>query len=66
MGKCVTLLRKDEVLRIIGIDAATLWRWRKAGAFPAPMRLSSQTLRWREPDVAAWLEGRRESEGVEQ
>ncbi len=64
MGKSVTLLRKEEVLRIIGIDPVTLWRWRKAGAFPAPVRLSRQTLRWREPDIAAWLESRCVGEGV--
>lgn len=64
MGKCVTLLRREEVLRIIGINAATLWRWRKTGDFPSPVKLSRQTLRWREPDIAAWLESRRMKEGV--
>jgi predicted DNA-binding transcriptional regulator AlpA len=63
VGQSATLLRKDEVLRIIGVNASTLWRWRKAGAFPAPFKVTRQTLRWRESDIANWLESHRRAEG---
>lgn len=63
MGPSVTLLRRHEVLRIIGVNAVTLWRWRKAGAFPAPVKVTRQTLSWRESDIANWLEAHRRVEG---
>jgi prophage regulatory protein len=49
---------------MIGVDAATLWRWRKAGIFPAPVKITRQTLRWREADLLAWLESRRAGKGA--
>lgn len=63
MGNSASLLRRKEVLRLIGVDASTLWRWRKAGAFPAPVKVTRQTLRWRETDIANWLEAHRRAEG---
>lgn len=63
MGNSASLLRRKEVLRLIGVDASTLWRWRKASAFPAPVKMTRQTLRWRESDIANWLESHRRSEG---
>jgi predicted DNA-binding transcriptional regulator AlpA len=63
VGQSVTLLCRNEVLRVIGVNASTLWRWRKAGAFPAPFKVTRRTLRWRETDIANWLESHRRAEG---
>lgn len=63
MGNAATLLRRKDVLRLIRVNAVTLWRWRKAGTFPAPIKITRQTLRWREADIANWLECHRLTEG---
>jgi prophage regulatory protein len=63
VGNSAKLLRRRDVLRLVGVDAVTLWRWRKAGTFPAPVKITRQTLRWREADIANWLERHRMVEG---
>jgi prophage regulatory protein len=52
------MLRIAEVLRITGVSAATIWRWVKESAFPAPVRLGANSVAWKESDVCAWLESR--------
>ncbi|MGO4909027.1 helix-turn-helix transcriptional regulator [Pseudorhodobacter sp. W20_MBD10_FR17] len=56
-------LRRTDVLRLLDVNPATLWRWRKAGGFPSPITLTSRNLRWRKADLDAWLESRRVVEG---
>ena len=56
------LLKRADVLGLLDIDPATLWRWRKSGNFPAPIKLTRGNLRWRKKDVTAWLESRRVSD----
>ncbi len=50
------LLRQKEVLKLVPISAATLWRWVKAGTFPEPLKLGPKTTAWRELDIMGWLE----------
>jgi prophage regulatory protein len=53
------LLRQREVLALLGgISRVTLWQWRKAGAFPEPLRLGPNVIAWPEPVIARWLEAR--------
>ncbi len=33
---------------------ATIWRWIKAGTFPAPIRLGPGIVAWRGADLEAW------------
>ena len=41
------------------ISAVTRWRWVRAGAFPAPLKLSGdRVLRWRVADLEAWERAR--------
>lgn len=35
------------------VSKVTIWRWAKGG-FPAPVKLSPQTTRWRWSEVLAW------------
>jgi len=47
-----------EVVVRIGIPEmrrASLWKWVRAGRFPAPVRFSHKRSRWRAADVDAWL-----------
>jgi len=52
------LLRKPEVLALIGACNTTLYKWVKDGTFPAPVRLSSHFVAWREDEITAWIASR--------
>lgn len=40
---------------ILPFSAATLWRRVRAGAFPAPIKLSERVTAWKAEDVHCWL-----------
>lgn len=50
------LLRLSEVKAATGLSHATIYRRMDANAFPRPVRLGPQTVRWRERDIIAWQE----------
>ncbi len=50
------ILRKKEVLAIIGKSESTLYRDIQAGRFPAPLRLGENSVGWREDTIRAWLD----------
>jgi len=53
------ILRKKDVLKIIGLSAATLWRLQNRGEFPHSVSLTgNRAVGWRERDVIEWLENR--------
>lgn len=50
-------VRQSQLVpHIIPISPATLWRWVKAGTFPAPVKLSAMITAWKVADVREWLE----------
>ena len=49
------LLRQKELLRIVPISPATLWRRVGDGSFPKPFRLSPRVVAWRIGTVRQWL-----------
>ena len=49
------LIGRKEVLILIGISNATLWRWIKAGRFPAPFKLGKTKVAWRSSVLATWI-----------
>ncbi len=50
------ILRKREVLSIIGKSESTLYRDIHAGRFPAPVRLGENSVGWREDHIKDWLD----------
>lgn len=52
------ILRLDEVVKMIGLSEATVWRETKAGRFPAPIAISPRRRGWRMSVLLAWLETR--------
>ena len=48
------LLRLAEVKTATGLSHSTIYRRMDEGAFPRPVSLGPQTVRWRERDIAAW------------
>lgn len=50
-------LRQPQVLAMVPISDATLWRWIKAKKFPAPVKLGPSITAWRADDVMTWAQG---------
>ncbi|GHT28106.1 hypothetical protein AGMMS49574_01750 [Bacteroidia bacterium] len=51
------LLTRKEVLKRLGIDASTLWRWDKAG-YLVPIKFGGQK-RYKASDIRALTEGKK-------
>jgi len=49
------LIDAAELARILSVSKPTIWRMRQSGRLPEPLRLTSQTLRWRRSDIETWL-----------
>ena len=52
------ILRRQEVLALVGVSSATLARWVQSGAFPRPLRLGPNSTGWRFDAVRDWIESR--------
>ncbi len=53
-----TLLTPSEVRQRLRVSEATIWRLRKAGQFPAPVKLCAQRIAWRATDIEQWIDTR--------
>ena len=46
-----------EVQEIAGRKSrSTVWRWVKAGTFPAPHRIGPNSIAWLESEIVEWLD----------
>ena len=52
------LLRRREVERITGMSRASIYRLMQGDEFPRPVKVGSAAVRWKESDIAAWIESR--------
>ena len=50
-------IRQSLLLKCLPFSKSTLWRWVKAGLFPAPVRLGPRSVRWKGSAVRAWIDG---------
>lgn len=48
----------NDIKRITGVHAVSIWRWVRAGSFPAPSYFGSQR-RWCLAEIEAWVAERR-------
>ncbi len=46
---------KHQLAGLLPFSRATLWRMVKAGAFPAPVKLSERTTAWPTAEVKKWM-----------
>ena len=60
MSSIEEVWREPEVRRRIGVSHATLWRMRKRGEFPNPVRVGSDAgaVGYLASEVQAWLQAR--------
>ena len=52
------ILRPRELSNRIGLSPTTLWRLRRRGDLPEPIRLSPGCVGWRSSEIERWLERR--------
>ncbi len=49
-------IRVPELQRMFGVSRATLWRMRKRGELPEPVRISRGVIGWRASVIAEFFE----------
>jgi len=52
------LLKRSEVLALVGLGSTTVWRLEKGGNFPARKQLSAGRVGWLRSEVEKWIESR--------
>ncbi len=50
------VIRTVEVLSLLGVSRMTVYRWVKAGKFPAPLVANGRAFGWRYKSVLAWMD----------
>ena len=51
-------LRMREVIEMVGVSRATIYRWMDAGDFPRSIALGGNSIAWSEKSVQEWMESR--------
>ncbi len=49
------IIRKPELLSIVSLSDATVWRREKMGDFPRRIKLGGNSVGWLESEVEDWL-----------
>ncbi len=49
------IIRKKELLHMLGVTDPTLYRWEQAGKFPARLQLGGNSVGWLTEEVDVWL-----------
>jgi prophage regulatory protein len=49
------IIRKPELLNMVGLSDPTIWRMEKDGNFPKRLRLGGNSCGWLESEVMGWL-----------
>lgn len=56
------LLRRAEVEHLCGLSRSQIYRMLEEGKFPVPVTVGARAKRWREDEIALWIESRPRSE----
>jgi prophage regulatory protein len=57
------IIRKPELLAKVGLSNTTIWRLVRARRFPAPIRLSPNSVGWIDSEIEHWIIQRAEEPG---
>ncbi len=52
------LLSRRRVEEVTGISRSSIYRLKERGEFPQPVRVGRTAVRWKESDIAEWIESR--------
>lgn len=55
-GFIMKVLKETDVIKIVGLSHATIYRLMKAKQFPLPIKLSPNRVGWLEDVIYRWLE----------
>lgn len=58
-------LRIKQVAELVGLSRATIYNMEKAGTFPKKTPLGERAVAWRESEITAWMESRKDIEKTE-
>lgn len=50
------IIRKPELMGIIGLSDVTIWRLEKAGKFPKRIRLGGNSTGWLANEIQQWID----------
>ena len=48
-------MRMREVIEMVGVSRATIYRWMDAGDFPRSIALGGNSIAWSEKSVQEWM-----------
>lgn len=51
------LLRKPEVMELVGLASSTLYKYIRAGQFPRPLQRVGRINQWRLSEIQAYIDG---------
>lgn len=57
------IIRKPELLNMVGLSDPTIWRMERDGSFPKRLRLGGNSCGWLESEVLHWVQSRMEARG---
>lgn len=49
------IIRKPELIRMLGVSDPSIYRWERAGKFPKRIRLGGSACGWLASEVELWL-----------
>ena len=49
-------VRMREVIEMVGVSRATIYRWMDAGDFPRSIALEGNSIAWSEKSVQEWMQ----------
>lgn len=49
------LIRMSELVHLLPLSSATIWRKAKNGSFPHPIKLSDRITAWSRAEVIEWI-----------
>ena len=52
------LLSQDEVIQAVGLSRQEIWRRRRAGDFPKPVKLGTRRIAFLKSEIEAWIADR--------
>ena len=52
------IVRKKQLLELVGISSATQWRMERAGLFPARVKVGKWAVGWHLDEIEAWIQAR--------
>lgn len=60
----IRIIRKPELLSMIALSDATIWRMEKRGKFPGRIKLGGNSVGWIDHEVSDWLKAKAAERGA--